>query len=740
MGPLALAFLATLPFPPDPFQQQALTALERGRSVLVTAPTGAGKTLVADFAASMAMAQGRGLIYTTPIKALSNQKYRQLCAQFGAQQVGLVTGDTVLNRTAPLLVMTTEIVRNLLVVDPAGLAGVGYLVFDEVHFLADPERGPVWEEAMVWAPPEVLLICLSATVSNAREIARWLETVHGPTTLITHDVRPVPLEDHLYSAGRLTLLRDAAGNLVHTPSPSHRSHHRRQGWDEDDEEMEEERPWDRYRRRPRTAADPALPVAVTQALRGAALLPAIYFRFSRVGVEEAAALLAGSTATADPPSEEVAARRATAVARTLADLDADARALPHTRALEECIARGVAFHHAGLIHPLKTLVEELFAAGALDVVCATGTLSMGLHLPARSVVLADLKKFNGASVEWLTATEYRQLTGRAGRRGIDTRGVAVLVAHPDQRIMPIARRLFGEPEALYSAFALRYNTFLNVYAPRAEDRLLLLLENSLSRYQHVQWLLRGRDLESPRSPTADQEDRRRPRRREGDHEQAEHVLRAELARGDSRLVRSMRHILEQEGCLDANGHLLLRGALAARLFNSWGITYATLLLDGSLSVLAPVELAEVTSWFISSKFAEPGAGSWRGREGAQRSPYAAGLSPHLAALADGVTMGTARLRHRELALEVELTPPWDLPNHRFVRAWCERGLLAPILEETGAPPGDVLQVLGQTLDLLRQGQRALTDLAGHQDPSARLLERAATALGREGKLLHLLGL
>ena len=180
-GPLASAFREGLPFKPDVFQEEALAALESGHSVLVTAPTGAGKTLIADFAAYMAVDQGYGLIYTTPIKALSNQKYRQLCTQFGRERVGLVTGDTVINRTAPLLVMTTEIVRNLLLLDPAALRGVGYLVFDEVHFLADAERGPVWEEAIIWAPPETRLVCLSATVSNAREIARWLDAVHGPT-------------------------------------------------------------------------------------------------------------------------------------------------------------------------------------------------------------------------------------------------------------------------------------------------------------------------------------------------------------------------------------------------------------------------------------------------------------------------------------------------------------------------------------------------------------------------------
>jgi superfamily II RNA helicase len=373
---------------------------------------------------------------------------------------------------------------------------------------------------------------------------------------------------------------------------------------------------------------------------------------------------------------------------------------------------------------------------------------MGLHLPAKSVVLADLKKFNGSSVEWLTATEYRQLTGRAGRRGIDVRGAAIFIVGPEQRFTPIARRLFGEPEALRSAFALRYNTFLNVYAPGAEERILLLLEHSLSRYQDVRALLKGRgeDVFDERSSVPDEGNRGRGRRRHGprdnprERQELEATLRAELARGDRRLVRSMRRILEQEGCLDRRGHLLLSGAVAARIYNSWGIAFAALLLDGTLQVLTPAELAEVTSWFIASKFSEPPPGAWRWRSSGVRSPYAAGLSPHLAAIADGITMNVMRLRQQELALEVELTPPWELPNHRFVRTWCEKGLLAPILEQTGAPPGDVLQVLGQTFDLIRQGQRALAETVGPDDPADRLLEHALSAISSGGKLLQLLGL
>ena len=362
---------------------------------------------------------------------------------------------------------------------------------------------------------------------------------------------------------------------------------------------------------------------------------------------------------------------------------------------------------------------------------------MGLHLPAKSVVLADLKKFNGASVEWLTATEYRQLTGRAGRRGIDVRGAAILVMRPEQQFGPIARHLFGEPEALRSAFALRYNTFLNAYAPGAEDRILLLLDNSLSRYQDLQW-----QLQHARMREGMQEHGRRhrgPRTPDSRRAVTETTLRAAMGRSDRRLVRSMRRILEQEGCLDAAGHLLARGAVAARIFNTWGIAVATLLLDGSLKALSPTEVAEVMSWFISSKFAVQATRSWHGQESV-RSAYAAGLPQHLAAIADVITMNITRHRHEEIALEVELTPPWELPNHRFVRSWCEQGLLAPLLEQTGAPPGDVLQVLGQTLDLLRQGQRALSETVGAEDPSARLLERATTAIGNNGKLLHLLGI
>src|SRR5918911_827697 len=358
-GDLVATFARALPFDPDPFQREAMLALAQGESVLVTAPTGAGKTLVADFAAFRAMASGRKLIYTTPLKALSNQKYRQLVGQYGAAYAGIATGDTVVNRDAPLLVMTTEILRNLLVVSRDELRDIGYVVVDEIHFLSDEERGVVWEEMLIWCPRHVQLVCLSATVSNAEEVADWLNEVHGPTRLVRHDERPVPLEDYLYHDGELHLIRDATGRRVrffpHVGVP--------------EDERSARRLQERLRRdAPREPEMPTAPALVAR-LRARNWLPAIYFRFGRRSAEELAWSVVES-GTLPPVSETRQRAIEDAIARTLLDMDDDTRGLQQVADLIRILPNGIAYHHAGLIHPLKALVEELFAAGHLDVVVA----------------------------------------------------------------------------------------------------------------------------------------------------------------------------------------------------------------------------------------------------------------------------------------------------------------------------------------------------------------------------------
>ncbi len=687
------AFAGTLPFALDPFQRQALEALEGGESVLVTAPTGAGKTVVADYAAFRAMASGRKLAYTTPIKALSNQKYRQLAARYGPDYVGIVTGDTVINRPAPLLVMTTEILRNLLVVSRDPLEDIGYVVVDEVHFLSDEQRGVVWEEMLIWCPRHVRLICLSATISNAREVADWLRGIHGPTRLIRHDERPVPLEDYLFYEGGLHRIRDARGRRTryfpHVGVP--------------EGERIARRLRERLGRDEPVAPDLPVAPAVVAALRARSWLPAIYFRFGRRAAEEMAWSIVGSGTL--PSLDEGRSRGVEdAMARTLQDMDDDTRALQQVSDLVRILPSGIAYHHAGLIHPLKALVEELFAGGYLDVVVATSTLAMGLHLPARSVVIGELKKFNGRSFEPLTATEYRQMTGRAGRRGIDTLGIAVLVPSAYLPFEPAFRAMSGEPEPLRSAFALRYNTLLNTYSPDDEERILILLENNLGEFH------RRKEQESQGKPR----DRRRG-------------LRA--------LLHAMLDVLIAEGLMGRDGHLTTRGRVARHIFNPWEIAVTHVLLAGSLARLEPPEVAELMSLFIPSKLSANGQPFDRRRLRRQRRPPTP-WEELLGSIDDIVT----RLSGREARHGLDLTPEWVAPDHRFIRAWCSHGQLSETVEEFGIPAGDALQLLGQTLDLLEQCVHALTDVFGPDDPHVALQRAAIAAISQHGKLERLLGL
>jgi len=701
---LTTAFARTLPFALDPFQREAFDALDRGHSVLVAAPTGAGKTLVADYAAFRAMATGRKLAYTTPIKALSNQKYRQLVAQYGADYVGIVTGDTSVNRDAPLLVMTTEILRNLLVVAKDPLDDIGYVVVDEIHFLADRERGVVWEETLISCPRHVRFVCLSATISNAREVAGWLSAVHGPTELVRHDERPVPLEDYLWHDGDARLIRDASGQRVRTfPRVGVPDEERRGRFDRARHRRFEER---------REDETPTAPALVAR-LRARGFLPAIYFRFGRRSAEE----LAWSIVTSGT-LPLLAADRARAIedamARALQDMDDDTRALHGVTDLMRLLPHGIAYHHAGLIHPLKVLVEGLFAAAHLDVVVATSTLAMGLHLPARSVVIGELKKFNGVSFEPLTATEYRQMTGRAGRRGIDTMGAAVLVPSPYLPFEDAFRRMSGEPEPLRSAFELRYNTLLNTYRPEDEERILYLLENNLAEYHRRQ---------NERAPGRG---KARPPRR-----------------GLQTHLYAMLDVLSSERLLERSGELRTKGQVARHIFNPWEIAVAQVLLDGSLARLEPADVAEVMSLFIPSKFVPPEDRGGRGRDSysARRARYnrTREMTPREEIEAT-IESTVARLRGREGRYGIELTPEWSRPDHRFVGAWCGHGLLGELVDAFGVPPGDALQLLGQTLDLLDQAIHALADVFGPDHHHVAAPRRAADAISHGGKLERLLGL
>ncbi|HET9901116.1 MAG TPA: DEAD/DEAH box helicase [Actinomycetes bacterium] len=468
----------------DPFQERACLALEAGNGVLVAAPTGAGKTVVGEFAVHLALDEGRKCFYTTPIKALSNQKYADLVRRYGSERVGLLTGDNSVNGDAPVVVMTTEVLRNMLYADSPALAGLGYVVMDEVHYLSDRFRGAVWEEVIIHLPDSVRLVSLSATVSNAEEFGDWLVTVRGNTAVIVEEHRPVPLWQHVLVGSRMY-------DLFVDPGPQATS---REVNPELVRLARDDARFDRSsgarrdrgngaRGRPRRHRTPSR-AEVVERLDAAGLLPAITFIFSRVGCDAAVeqCMYAGLRLNDAAERDEVR----TVVEERCAHIpDEDLSVLGYASWLE-ALERGVAAHHAGLLPTFKEVVEELFARGLVKAVFATETLALGINMPARCVVLERLVKWNGETHADITPGEYTQLTGRAGRRGIDVEGHAV-VLWQDGRDGVDPRHLAGLASTrtypLRSSFRPSYNMAVNLTGQVGRHRARELLESSFAQFQ-----------------------------------------------------------------------------------------------------------------------------------------------------------------------------------------------------------------------------------------------------------------
>jgi len=484
-------FWAQYKFAPDDFQRQACAHLDAGASVLVAAPTGAGKTVVGEYACWLALRAGTKCFYTTPIKALSNQKFHDLIARHGPDAVGLLTGDISINAEAPLVVMTTEVLRNMLYAGSTLLTGLGYVVMDEVHYLADRFRGAVWEEVILTLPPAVRLVALSATVSNAEEFGEWLRLVRGDVGVVVTEQRPVPLQQHM-AVGRelVPLFADAQGQVnprlkqiaqmqsvqLRTNARNRRGQGRR--GDFGDPSMIRRAGTSERAHGPNLTPSRRVLVAC---LRRLDMLPAIFFVFSRAGCDAAVAQLAEDGVSLTTPAERAALEQI--AARHGATLDEDTMAVLDWSAFTHSLGDGIAAHHAGLLPVVKAIVEEAFTAGLLKVVFATETLALGINMPARSVVIEKLVKYNGESLADVTPGEYTQLTGRAGRRGIDTIGHAVVLWRAGMRPEAVGGLASRRTYPLRSSFAPTYNMAVNLVATLGRTRAVELLGSSFAQFQ-----------------------------------------------------------------------------------------------------------------------------------------------------------------------------------------------------------------------------------------------------------------
>ena len=451
------------PFPLDEFQLQAIAALNQGHSVVVSAPTGSGKTLVGEYAIYRALAHGQKVFYTTPLKALSNQKLRDFREQFGDQNVGLMTGDLSVNREASIVVMTTEIFRNMLYAEADSsddpLADVEAVVLDECHYMNDTQRGTVWEESIIHCPPSVQLVALSATVANAGQLTDWIEKVHGPTTLVVSDYRPVPLQFSFCSAKGLHPLLNEAGTGLHPNCKVWRAPkgNKRKG---------------RPSRPPQPEPPPISFVVAQMAERD--MLPSIYFIFSRRGCDKAVRDLGSQCLVSKDEQARISAR-----------LKAYAQSNPEAvrdGIHPDALLRGIAAHHAGVLPAWKELIEELFQQGLVKVVFATETLAAGINMPARSTVIAALSKRTERGHRPLMGSEFLQMAGRAGRRGLDSRGYVVTVQSRFEGVREAGQLATSPADPLVSQFTPSYGMVLNLLQRHDLAKARDLVERSFGRY------------------------------------------------------------------------------------------------------------------------------------------------------------------------------------------------------------------------------------------------------------------
>ena len=763
------AFSQTYSFPFDEFQTQACQFLEEGHGVLVAAPTGAGKTIVGEFAAYLALETGRRCFYTAPIKALSNQKYQDLKGMFGEEKVGLLTGDTNINSEAAVVVMTTEVLRNMLYASPGALHDLGFVVMDEVHYLADRFRGAVWEEVLIHLPDSVQVVSLSATVSNAEEFGDWLQAVRGSTEVVLSENRPVPLYQHVLFGNRLLDLfgSDSKVNpeiLVLEKEAARKIRVSYQG-----KGHKSAREW----RKPESFQQGSRQLGraeVIDKLNREGMLPAITFIFSRAACAAAVkqCVDAGLVLT---NSEERSAIREVAFAKTNHIPEEDLSVLGFHEWLD-ALEKGIAAHHAGMLPTFKEVVEELFQRGFVRAIFATETLALGINMPARTVVLEKLSKWNGESHVTITPGEFTQLTGRAGRRGIDIEGNAVVLWNRDTDSASLAGLASTRTYPLRSSFKPTYNMTINLISQLGATRARTSLEASFAQYQadkavvglskqiqknteaieqlresitcHLGDFLEYtnikeelRDLEKSLSKNSKKKraiaelriiELRRELRAHPSHGCADREKHARLADRASRLIRENRGLqervsnrtdviarrfdlvqimLKELGYLEANT-ITPPGRLLAKIYGETDLLISELVRKEILIGLNATELVSVLSSLVYEAR----------RDESPKIPH--GKVQDVLSQMVGVWQD---IHERELDLGLE---PMREPDFGFCFSsyrWASGHSLSSIVRGTDMTVGDFVRSMKQIIDLLRQLGNATRELAPIVEEALKRVDR-----------------
>jgi len=446
----------------DAFQEEAIHEIEQHHSVMVSAATGTGKTLIADYVIDKYLkGRDKRVIYTAPIKALSNQKFKDFVHDHGSENIGILTGDIVVNAKAPILIMTTEIYRNMLLGQDPLLADVEYVIFDEIHYMSDPERGTVWEEAILFSPSHIRFLCLSATIPNAKELASWMQTIKGHQVNVVHySKRAVPLKHFVFETYvGLTTARDLAAKI---PKYRHTTKNRYGTGSS--------------KRGRHNYYKVASPHDVILKMRDK--LPAIIFSFSRKACESEALKLSENNDFVDSDD-----KKHHIIETWHKYFNSEINRMNTTEKLRKTLLNGIGFHHAGILPQHKAVVEELFSQGLLKVLFTTETFSVGINMPAKTVIFNGLRKFDGRNFRLINSREYFQLAGRAGRRGIDEVGYVVAIIDREKNdINDLIRISSGDAEPIRGQFQLSYNTVLNLVANHNEDEIDKIIKSNFEYY------------------------------------------------------------------------------------------------------------------------------------------------------------------------------------------------------------------------------------------------------------------